>query len=252
MNTSDYSHRGWQFSTIYNNTARDNGSFQISGLVNTAKEGRTRVQAAGISNNADTVFFQAGLVNSANHTKGLQIGLINITDTLSGVVLGLINIVKKGYHVLEVSHNDLKFFNLSFKTGTHRVYTTYSGGVNIEKAFTQTPLWSIGMGLGTSIRLTRRAHMTFDITNHHFSLGRFNTNTNELIRVTPAFNLQFSKKIALAIAPTFNAYTFKNNSPAFDITAYKQGILPDWNTTQSGRWTTWFGGYAAVRLYFRC
>jgi hypothetical protein len=234
---------------ITNFTSRSRGGAQIAGIVNTAKSGKTGLQIAGIINNADTIVTQISLLNNANYVRGMQIGLLNICDTLNGVLLGFINVVKKGYHVLEIANNDLKNMTLSYKTGTHRFYTVYSAGMNINRAFAQDPLWSLGLGFGTNIRFSQRVHLTIDITNHHFSLGQFNVNTNELLRFIPALNVQFGKKIGIAVGPTFNAYTYKTTTPQLDVDIYKKGILPQWKVTQNGNWYTWFGAYAALRFF---
>ena len=242
--------RGGQISFVNNYAVRGNGGLQIAGIVNKVSNGRTNVQISGMTNSADTVGVQIGLINSANKVRGLQIGFINVSDTLSGVVLGLFNVVKKGYHVLEVSGNEGVFVNLAYKTGTRKFYTNYIGSIHADSnAFGQQPLWGVGLGFGSCIPLSKRVSLTLDATVQHISLGQISPKlNNELFRFAPALNLQLSKKMGIAIAPTFNAY-YANVSDEQTKTVFRQKILPNWDTRQSGKWTTWFGGYAALRLF---
>jgi hypothetical protein len=214
-------------------------------------------------NDADTVGVQIGLLNSAKKISGFQLGLVNVSDTASGIVLGLLNVVTKGYHVLEVSNNDGIFFNLAYKTGTRKFYTNYSGSIRADtSAFGQQPFWSLGLGFGSWIPLpifsgsaiskNERWRLTLDVTVQHFSTGVFSSKWgHEVFRFAPALNVQLSKKLGLAIAPTFNAYS-SNTLDASETAVFRQKIVPP-NTLgdvrQSGKWTYWFGGYAALRFF---
>ena len=128
-NFSDTLLRGLQIGGV-NNYAEvgRKGVFQIAGTFNKNEHGRSFFQGAIVGNRADTAGIQIGLINNANRLRGIQIGLINRADTADGVLLGLINVVKKGYHVLELSSNDVTYGNLSFRTGTRWFYTIYALG----------------------------------------------------------------------------------------------------------------------------
>ena len=217
------------------------------------------MQASFLTNDADTVGVQIGLINSATKVRGLQLGLINVSDTASGIVLGLFNVVRKGYHVLEVSNNDGIFLNLAYKTGTRKFYTNYIGSIRADtSAFGSQPLWAVGLGFGSwiplpigsgQVRKNERWRLTLDVTAQHISMGNFSAEWgNELLRFAPALNFQISKKMGLAIAPTYNAY---HSDVPSDLSAavFRQKIVPNWNARQSGNWTYWFGGYAALRFF---
>ncbi|MBL7814443.1 MAG: hypothetical protein JNL70_05510 [Saprospiraceae bacterium] len=249
--------RGGQASIINNYATQGRGGIQVAGIVNKVARGKTDVQISGMTNSADTVSVQMGLINSANKVRGFQIGFINVSDTLSGVVLGFINVVKKGYHVLEVSANEGVFANIAYKTGTRKFYTTYIASIRVDSnAFSQQPIWGVGLGLGSSIPLSKvtrsgykRISLTLDATAQHLSLGQFSTQfNNELYRFAPALNLQLSKKLGIAVAPTFNAYYANLNNEQATAT-FRSKVLPTWETTQKGKWTTWWGGYVALRFF---
>jgi hypothetical protein len=242
--------RGGQISAINNYSAYGQGGLQIAGMVNKVSNGKTTIQISGMTNSADTVGVQIGLINSANKLRGLQLGFINVSDTATGIVLGFINLVKKGYHVLEVSGNEGIFANIAYKTGTKKFYTNYIGSIRADSnAFGQRPVWGVGLGFGSCIPLSKRVSVTIDATVQHFSLGQISPKlTNELVRFAPALNLQLSKKLGIAIAPTFNAY-YDILTDTETATVLRKKILPSWETRQYGKWTTWFGGYAALRFF---
>ncbi len=242
--------RGAQFSVINNYGVHGNGGVQIAGIVNKVSNGRTNLQISGMTNSADTVGVQIGLINSANKLRGLQLGFINVSDTATGIVLGFINLVKKGYHVLEVSGNEGIFANIAYKTGTKKFYTNYIGSIRVDSnTFAQRPVWGVGLGFGSCIPLSKKVSLTLDATVQHISLGKIAPKlTNELARFAPALNLQLSKKLGIAIAPTYNAY-YDIMSDAETAKVLRQKVLPNWTTKQSGKWTTWFGGYAALRFF---
>lgn len=244
--------RGGQISFINNYSNNSRGGLQIAGMVNKVVNGKTSLQISSISNDADTVGVQIGLINSAKKLSGLQLGLINVSDTASGIVLGLFNVVRKGYHVLEVSNNDGIFVNLAYKTGTRKFYTNYIGSIRADTtAFGQHPLWAVGFGFGSWIPLSKneRWRLTLDLTAQHISMGVFSSKLgNELLRFAPALNLQMSKKLGLAIAPTFNAY-YSDMSDESEAAVFRKKIVPNWDVKQSGKWHYWFGGYAALRFF---
>jgi hypothetical protein len=247
-NTTDFIRNSVQISGVNNHTDFGQGGvFQVSGLVNGTKNGRTALQIASVTNQADTVGVQIGLINNASHLRGLQIGLINKSDTASGVVLGLINIVKKGYHVVEVSSNDITYANVAFKTGTKYFYSIYAFGGNpiINK---KPAMLSAGAGFGSYITIIRPIGITLDATIHRFWIDPLLENKGFLLRGTPALNIKFTNRFSLALAPVWNAYylnTSKQN--ASDMTYIQKHLIPE-NAKIEGNWATWWGWQAGMRF----
>ncbi len=68
----------------------------------------------------------------AKKVKGVQIGLINyMEDGEAGVSIGLINVAKYGgKYEFEVSFSEAVNTMFSFRIGTDRFYTMFSGGIN--------------------------------------------------------------------------------------------------------------------------
>jgi hypothetical protein len=245
--------RGGQMAGINNFADIGYGGYQMAGIVNKIRDGKVGVQISGIANEAEIADVQIGLINNANHLRGFQIGLININDTLSGVVLGLINFVRRGYTLLEVSGHENRLVNLAYKSGTSAFYTTYIGSVHIDSTVIANPIWGIGMGFGSSIPLSknRRLNLTLDLTAQHFSTKSFTSGfRNELLRFAPALSYQLSKKIGIAVAPTYNAYYHDPSVMGEGQSAvFLKSLIPAVNVKQSGNWRTWFGVYIALRLF---
>jgi CarboxypepD_reg-like domain len=249
-NNTDKIRHGLQISGINNHTDIANGGVvQIAGIVNKTSVGRTTFQAAGLINQADTVGVQIGLLNNANKLRGIQIGLINIADTSSGILLGLLNIVKKGYHVLEVSTNDITRLNLAYRTGTKRFYTIYAVGGQAKISSFNNDILSGGLGFGTSFWLGKTVGITLDATAHRFSIAGKIDNQGGLVTLSPALNIQVTKKIGIAFAPVWNSYYLntKNQNPS-DISLIKTLIIPQ-NAKVSSDWMQWWGWSVSLRFF---
>ena len=73
---------------------------QLAGLINIARRHNSGVQIAG-------------LVNYGTIVEGLQLGLINISNTVErGVPIGLFSYVQTGYHLFELSGNEIFYGNI--------------------------------------------------------------------------------------------------------------------------------------------
>jgi hypothetical protein len=164
--------------------------------------------------------------------KGVQIGLINIADTSSGYMIGLVNIVKKGYHTLTVSSNEILPVNVAYKTGSRRLYSIlqagWSPGTN-EKAY------SIGFGIGHELPVSKRLAWMTELSISYFYLGN-REGTPVLYRLQSCLQVQVAKKISLFAGPAFSIY---NAGPAHPATGYK--------TTMPG--TTSFGWSAGINFF---
>jgi hypothetical protein len=221
------------------------GSFQIAGLVNNSEKGKSALQIAAIINNADTAGIQIGLLNRANKLRGLQIGLINQADTASGILLGIINIVKKGYHVLEVSTNELTYANVAYRTGTKSFYSIYTFGATPQ--YKENPmLMNFGLGFGSSVWANKYLGLTLDITGNWLRIESLLDKKGGLIKIAPAINIQLTQKFGIALAPTWNNYYLPTTHSDFNIV--KNSVIPN-RAKPKGNWYQWWGWTAAVRFF---
>lgn len=233
--------KGVQAAGLFNFAGGNVSGVQSSGILNHAGKNFTGIQAAGISNFAGgTVngIQAAGIVNYAGRLKGLQIGLINIADTSEGFHLGLINIVKKGYHKLYVSANDVMNANLAIKTGNPKLYNILLVGVNPG---TDNKVFSYGYGLGREIKLGNTFTLNPEITSQYLYLGNWNYH-NWLSKVQLLVNVRLAKNIALTGGPSFNVYysdqVAQEKGYKFKIPASGYHSWELWNDNVTG-WIGW-------------
>lgn len=150
-NVNTHLTKGFQFAGIANYSGNSENAAQFAGITNIAAGGTTPFQFAGIANVADEVtgLQFAGIANVAKRVKGVQFGLFNYAEESDGVSIGLINIVKNGgKQEFEVSFSEALNTAVSFKLGTDKFYTIFSGGVNYINKPTE---YAAGLGFGTHI-----------------------------------------------------------------------------------------------------
>lgn len=239
---------GLQVAGVYNHVGSTLNGLQIAGCSNYTKANANGLQIAGISNIASQTFRGvqvAGVFNYAKHLKGVQIGLINIADTSDGYSIGLINIIKKGYHKLAITSNEVMNANIAFKTGNSKLYSILTGGFNTnnkEKAY------SFGYGLGTEIKVTNWLTINPEISSQYLYLGTWDYNNN-WNKFGLNFNFKINKWLAIYGGPTFNVYY--TDQPAA-IAGYKF-VIPGNNYHQfdlgNDKLKSWIGWNAGISFF---
>lgn len=235
----NYSHihkHGAQIAGLFNYADSIDGAVQIAGLLNMSFR---RSGPAQIS----------GLINVARTVTGLQLALINIADTCeSGVSLGLISFVRKGVHQFELSVDEMLFGSLHFRTGSRGLHNIIGAGINLTD--TQSPLWAITYGLGTSIRMGKRASFDIDLAYNHLSQGSFNTNVNFLNRLYIGPEFTIAKWFKIAVGPTVNLFlsdATQANYAAFEkLVPYSFSNYTAISNNVNIKW--WVGGKLAIRF----
>jgi hypothetical protein len=236
--------RGLQTAGIYNQTGGQLTGGQLGGIANYTRNSLTGLQLAGIANvnNSTTKGAQlAGIVNYTKHLKGFQLGLINIADTSSGFSLGLINIVRKGYHKITLSTNEVLNFNLAIKSGNRKLYNILLAGINAgndEKSF------SYGFGIGHEMKVGKVLTVNPELTTQYLYLGNWNY-TNQLSKFQVLATVKLAKGIAIFGGPSFAVY-YSDQPEA--VKGYKF-IVPDdgyntfelWHSNVTG-WVGWTAG----------
>jgi hypothetical protein len=236
---------GIQSAGIHNQTGGQIKGLQSAGISNYAGQNVQGIQLAGIVNISRrklTGLQAAGILNYTKHLKGLQIGLINIADTSEGFSLGLINIVRKGYHKIAISSNEVLNANLSIKTGNAKMYNILLVGVNAgnnDKSF------SYGYGIGHEMKLGNRFTLNPELTTQYVYLGNWNYH-NQLSRLQVLANIKLGKNIALFGGPAYSAYYSDQPSAVkgykFNLSADGFGASKLWNDNVMG----WFGWTAGI------
>ncbi|THU39873.1 hypothetical protein FAM09_08225 [Niastella caeni] len=239
--------RGLQAAGLYNQVSGSITGAQLAGICNYTRQSVTGMQLAGIANinNSSIKGMQlSGILNYTKHLKGLQLGLINIADTSNGYSIGLINIVKKGYHKITLSSNEVLNTNLALKSGNAKLYNILLVGVNAggdEKSF------SYGYGIGHEIKVGKRFTINPEITSQYLYLGDWDY-TNLLNKFQVLATVKLAPGIALFAGPSFAAY-YTDQTDA--VKGYKF-LVPNDNYNNFKLWndnfTGWIGWTAGISL----
>jgi len=251
VNVAREASEGLQLSGLGNH-ASAGGQYlvQAGGLYNMAR-GDVAAQVAGLVNVGDVVKGAqiAGLVNVANRVDGLQLGLINVSDTAT-IPIGLFSVVRSGYHAVELAGEDVVHGNFNIRMGVRSFYNILhigaTGGVDS---------WSLGYGIGTSLRIGRTNYLQLEALSRH--VNEDETWTNELNLMNQFklnFDLRLGNHLRVAVGPSFNVFvshlydaendrygTKLSNYTIFDKTYFRSGRNP---VNVQG----WIGVHAGIRL----
>ena len=235
---------GWQVSGLLNLTIKDVRHVQITGLVNYGNN-MDGFQLAGLVNIArrqNNGVQIAGLVNYATTLHGLQLGVVNVSNTVErGVPVGLFSYVQQGYHLFELSGNEIFYGNVAFKSGTRTFYNFVQIGIGSDYKLQGS------YGIGTIFKLGKKLSMNIDgsagivyhptDTIYHGLLLKFN----------PALEYRFAKHFAIFAGPAYNCFVFSKGKPS----ATARGISTYdfyFKSTENASIQMWIGGVLGVRF----
>lgn len=188
------------------NYAGSTTGVQVAGFTNVNSEVMTGVQISGFANYAREAsgLQVAGFANHATRLRGVQIGIINIADTVEkGATIGVINIVRKGMHKFEFEYNDVTDFNLSFKGGTHTLYSILTAGYKSGS----NDYWSSGFGLGTQFNHKHNLYSSIELSTHYLQKkGDEFEDLNLLSKVHLNVGYNFLPGVSVNGGPVLNIY----------------------------------------------
>lgn len=252
-NIATKAHYGVQAAGLFNYSTQHYNGAQIAGLFNSSLNLNKTVQVAGLFNFSarnSGLLQLAGLFNYATNVTGVQLGILNISDTCaSGVSLGLLNITRKGVHQVEISADELLFGTVAFRTGSRGFHNIFSASISTKD--TQSPIWSVGYGVGTSIRMAPRWNFDIDLVYNHISKGAFNTNVNFLNKLYFGPEYAITRKVKLAFGITGNLFLSDSLQPDYNsYTAIIPYTISDYTAPGNNvniKW--WIGGKVAFRFF---
>lgn len=198
---------GLQLAGLLNYSGHSRNSAQISGFANISASGDSPLQLGGLLNVGGNIngLQLSALVNVAKTVKGVQIGLINyMEDGENGVSIGLINIARRnGKYEFELSFSEAVNTLLSFRLGTDRFYTIFSGGVNW---FFSSPEYAVGLGFGTDIEWKRRWSNQIEVQAFGISDGGKFTDgqINSIIQLRLPVCKEIARHFKVFVGPTVN------------------------------------------------
>ncbi|MEN9919297.1 MAG: hypothetical protein RL662_1733 [Bacteroidota bacterium] len=247
-----YGNKGFELGGGYNVNTHITKGLQIAGIANYSGNSENAVQIAGITNisgDGSVIAQIGGILNVAKKVKGLQIGLINYADESDGLPIGLISIVKKGgKQEFEVSFSESLNTAVSFKLGTDRLYTIFSGGVN----YAEKPLqYAAGLGFGTHVNWKNGWGNQIEIMG--YALTENESFKIDGINMLAQFKLMFSKQLAshfkMFAGPVLNMTISDYTNPE---TGELGSSLSPWsmwkNDSQKTQLNAWVGLSAGVRF----
>lgn len=197
---------GVQVAGLVNTSAGKVGGAQIAGIGNFASEVNAG-QIAGLLNIATTRVKGAqvsAIVNYGKEIKGSQLALLNISDTVTGLPIGLISFVRRGYRRVELSANEVLYANLTLKTGVHKLYNIFTGGLVPNDTITT---WGFGYGFGFEKSNGKRFLHSYDFTANWIQeqdkpFGTMNLLTK--LRINFAYLL--GKRASIFMGPSINVH----------------------------------------------
>lgn len=214
---------------IFNSTRYMEG-VQVAGIANVNAKKTSGIQIAGIANVSvqEMKGLQvAGILNLTKVIKGVQIGFINIADTSEGYSIGLLNIIRKGYHKLSVSTNEVQHLSIAYKSGNERLYSILAAGTQLDpgqKAYT------FGYGLGSDLPIGHKGWFINPELVHLYIFAGDAAQQNLLNRLHlhvkyrlgkfadlyagPAFSVLYAKQVT---TPEGYRADFINGYPSFSI-----------------------------------
>jgi hypothetical protein len=238
---------GLQSAGVYNHVNGSIKGVQIAGVANFANKKVTGWQIGGVANVSRQEIHGgqiAGVVNYAKKLKGLQLGLVNIADTSGGYSIGLLNLVKKGYHKLSISTNEINNINIAFKTGNHKLYSFFQAGINIDN---NQKLYSYGYGIGRDNRIGKHFSIITEISTQYLYAGSWKY-TNQQNKFSLNFQWQPADKFSLYAGPSFSVFVSDQDVA---VQGYKFPALPDGyqQFDFSKKTKGWIGFTAGINLF---
>ncbi|HLP13296.1 MAG TPA: hypothetical protein VK177_15270 [Flavobacteriales bacterium] len=265
INVSIDSVTGMQGAGLANACIKHVEGAQIAGLFNYATS-VNGAQLGGLFNCGGNVKGSqiAGLFNVAKNVTGSQIsGLINVADSVSGASIAFFSFIRKGYHKLELSADEVFYTNVAFRTGTDKFHNIFSIGVTPEKKNKQ--LWTCGYGIGSSIKLKEKLWLDIDVsannvlkvnsplwgTEDSTSLNNRNGRLNLNNKLHVGVEWRFAKKISVSGGPVFNLMLADERNANYQdvFSKVRPNYLINQKVSNHIFMNVWVGARLAVRFF---
>ena len=240
---------GVQYAGVLN-LAKIVDGVQMGGIYNYARYIKG-LQLSSVLNHADTVSGAqiSTVLNYAKYMKGFQLALINISDTCDGIPLGLFSYVKRGYHNIEFSADDIFYANVAYRSGVNVLHSIMFAGVQPKSH--QDPLWSYGLGLGSTLCIKRNLFIDADITAQQMLKGGVYLENSFLYKAYMGLERKLSSKTSIAAGITANFMVF-DKTDQNSVNALSTIVPHTIINKDNGHGyihQTWLGGKVAFRFY---
>jgi hypothetical protein len=239
---------------LFNFSTKDSRPAQVAGLLNFTAGNMTGAQVSGLLNFSAKQVTGAqvsGLLNYATRVKGTQIGVINVTDSIHGVPVGVLSFVRKGYHKIEISADEIFYTNIAFRTGVRQFYNILTVGAKPDSFDKDQTYWTFGYGIGTAPRLSRKLSLNVDLTSNQVVFDEKIEAINMINKLYVGMEVQALKYVGVTFGVTFNTYvtdtTFDKYPPLF--TDYTPNFMSDKTYSNDLNMKTWLGAKVGLRFF---
>ncbi len=236
---------GIQLSGFTNIAIKDVKLGQVSGFANYGRD-IGGVQMAGFTNIAtrtNRAIQVSGFLNYATDLHGVQIAPLNYADTVSaGVPFGVFSFVRRGFHPIEISIEELFWANLSFKTGVNAFYNIFSAGYSGDLAYA-------GYGIGSQFYIKKKFSPGIEL--HARAIGGLNnaiTFQGLQNKLQLNFTYKFHKHFSLTTGPSINTIFFSSGFPVADDFVLPGIISLQKTSLGSVELPYWYGWSLGIRL----
>lgn len=240
--------KGAQIAGVVNLTEEAEG-IQVAGVLNHAST-IVGTQISGVLNNADSLdgIQVTGVFNRTAYFKGYQVALVNYADSCDGIPFGLFNFVRKGYHKIELSGDEVFYTNLAFRSGVKKFHTIVSAGIRPENG--NDPVWMFGYGLGTTLGKSEKYLFDIDFSSQQVIRGGQFDAQNKIYKLTFALDRKISAKTSITVGITYNAFIADTKSKNYSDTFSLLVPYSITNSTSSNGYNvkTWIGGKIGIRF----
>ncbi|MDR1683475.1 MAG: hypothetical protein LBS25_08870 [Candidatus Symbiothrix sp.] len=219
VNTAGDDMTGLQMGFI--NTAVKSVNGVQLGFVNTAVGEEIKGLQLGFINTTVNRFngTQIAFVNTTKQLNGMQFGFINYADTIkSGIPVGLLSIVRKGgYKAIELGVSEISPFNISFKIGVEKFYTSFIVAYNPFRDGIREQI-ILGGGFGTIIPLSKNLYLNPELTSYK----EMNESSQNYASIIPYLGWNITSNLSIVVGPSA-VWAYNNKSveaPFYKITEY--------------------------------
>jgi len=244
--------RGAHIAGLSNFSLHDASVMQLAGLSNVAADNMNGAQISGMANFTRKQLRGvqlAGILNYGRSVNGAQIGLINISDSIRGVPIGLLSFSLHGYHKIEAFADEIFYTNIAFKTGVRQFYNIFTAGM--KPAQTDTNFWTVGYGVGSAPKLSRKLSLNTDLTANQVSRGNFTRAVNLVTKLYAGLEWHVIPKVSIFGGATLNGYitdTTYHDYPAL-FSDYNPNIFSETTYGNNINMKMWWGARFGIRFF---
>jgi hypothetical protein len=149
--------------------------------------------------------------------------------------------VQQGYHLFELSGNEIFYGNIAFKSGTRAFYNFVQAGIGSDYKLQGS------YGIGTIFTLKKKLSLSIDASAGFVYHPTDTIYHGLLLKVNPSLEFRFAKHFAVFAGPAYNFFLFSKGEPS----ATQRGLSTYdfyFKSTENASMQMWIGGVGGVRF----